>query len=258
VVVSTTTIAVMSQGRSSLNEANAVYAAARARALAGAATARVAFALRLPNDPLGSLRDPQRGPSRWWFDGAEVELVAVAESGKVDLNAGHDDLIARTLQDAALSDETRLVVEQAVDAARAEGRAIASVRAVLEPCRRLGEAAARLDSRFTVLTRSKGVTPEKLSDRQLDLIPLITSEEKDLIRRALSDKRSPLDDRRLARLRPYLSDGTSVFTVVARPLSGTNGTAPAARRSVFALHPLAPHLRLVATNWGAPVSPEFC
>lgn len=257
-IIATTAVAVLSHGRAGLIETEAVYQAARRRAIADAAIVRATYALPRNDDALKLSMASEARPAAWRFEGTLVELSAEPESGKIDLNAARPDLIAAAARSSSIGPDMVSAVENAVALARSQGRIIPGVRSVAPPCGRQSLEAGRLERRFTVLTRLAGVTPDLGSQDDLDLIPSITPEEKSMILNSLRQGRSPTDDRRLARLRPYLSDGASIYTLVAKVRAGDGAPVLSERSSTLSLHVGTPRIRAVTTKWRIDWEFEFC
>jgi hypothetical protein len=114
----------------------------------------------------------------------------------------------------------------------------------------------QLDAAFTILTGAEGVAPRSGSDEKLGLIPLLTPSDRDRIEQRIKAGRSPLDDRQLAHLRPYLSDSASLYRLTAR-LAGENGNAQG-KTALVALALRRPFLRVVGTRSLGPTIDQSC
>jgi type II secretory pathway component PulK len=187
-----------------------------ARSLADAALTRALAALEDPDDPLSDVLRSAAGPVRWTYAGTEIALSLQREAGKVDLNAGHPEMIRRLIaglaSDASLADRMLKRLQER----RSRRQAFERVSALIEPAERLSPLALRLDETFTVLSGARGIDPLAAPEAVLRAVPGIT--EADLV--AVLEARGQESRAKLAQLKarfsPWLDGERPLFRVQAR------------------------------------------
>jgi hypothetical protein len=156
-IVATLALTLLTYSRT-LSSASALYAAdIETRSWAESGLNRILLAYSRPDDPLRQRLNPDGRPVAWDYHGRTVTLSVRAESGKIDVNAGDRNHIARLLSLLIDSSQLRSIILDRIDAARSGGENIRSVAEILPPFERMTSVRDRLDSYFTVYTNQTGI-----------------------------------------------------------------------------------------------------
>ncbi len=135
---------------------------AQARALAEAGIHRAYYDLQTPS------LDPNRWQANgakllWEIDGAQVEIRALDESARVDINTGNPQLIQGLLKNAGASDEQALAISEAMQDWRDSDELKRPNGAEIEDYKAAGKKTVPTNSDFVSISELQnvlGVTPE--------------------------------------------------------------------------------------------------
>ncbi|MCJ2032091.1 hypothetical protein MKK50_22240 [Methylobacterium sp. J-043] len=250
-------VALLDEIRSSATDVGQLIEEARARGVAQAAIVRAAGSVTAEEDSIKGLLEGRVRPVRWRFEGMDVELDLEAEGDKIDLNTGHIDLITSVLTRGDPEAASRAKLLERIHQTRRSGEIFPSVRALLEPCARMGALAARLERELTVLTRAQGIQLRRTDLGNLDLIPSITQADRDIIIQSFNSGRFPLDDRRLTHLRPYISINSPYYSFSA--IIKNNGSIFALERQITVeFSVMKPNVRVVSGRWNMIETSDLC
>lgn len=160
------------------------------RALLEAGLNRMILAYERPGDSLREKLVGDGRPVEWDFAGQKLTLRVQAESGKLDLNAGHRDhiaaLVARLVPEAA----AQSLFLSGLDAARSEGQLILSVLSLLSPFDRMTARREVIEAHFTVLTGQHGFDPRTALNAVIETAPGLPDEAKQEILSARASGRA--------------------------------------------------------------------
>lgn len=254
-LISAGAIAILIEAKAGAAGVAGLAEAARARNVAQAGAARAVYGSMVAEDPLEAFSATESHPAIWRFDGLEVALSAVAESDRIDLNAGRPELVEAAVAGLTFDETLRAEVLEAFRDARARDARLPGAATLLRPCLRSGPERRRLETVFTVVTRSAGVAPRSGADESLDLIPSLTAADRDVIDHAIAIGRSPSDDRRLGHVRAYLSDRSPHHRIVARVSAGTVAIE---REATISLVIIWPYAHLIGARWRRLVASIGC
>lgn len=250
-------VALLAETRATATDVDRLVEEARARGVAQAAIARAVGSVTAAEDPMRGSPLTRARPLRWQFEGMDIDLSIEAEGDKVDINAGHLDLIAAVLEREDLEAASRADLLERIRRARSRGETFPSVRALLMPCARMSATAARLEERLTVVTRAQGIQLGRTEGANLDLIPSLTYADRYIISQAFDSGRVPLNDQRLVHLRPYVSFNSSYYRFSGR-VHGRNGGVVLERQLMVELSATRPHIRRINGTWIRQGHTDFC
>lgn len=250
-------VALLEETRATATDVDRLVEEARARGVAQAAIVRAAGSVTAAEDPMRGAPLTRARPLRWRFEGMDVDLSIEAEGDKVDVNAGHLDLVTAVLAREDLETAARADLLERIRRARTRGEIFPSVRALLMPCARMSTTAARLEERLTVVTRAQGIQLGRTEGANFDLIPSLTQVDRYVISQALDSGRLPLDDQRLVHLRPYMSFDTSYYRFAGR-VHGRDGGVILERQLMAELSVTRPHVRAISGTWLRHEHTDFC
>jgi len=213
-LISALTIGIATGIRARLRTADAEIELTINRSLADAGVVRIIAALEAVEDPL--LNDLRNAPALWTYDKQEITLSLQSEAGKVDLNAGHPELV-RSVMQAVVRDGG--LAERILDrwsALRENGHVIESVDRLLDFREKFTSAASDLETYFTTFSGAKGVDPLAAPDLVLRHIPGLT--ESDLLS-LYRQRESSGDQRELAAIKqryyPFFEGERPLFRIMA-------------------------------------------
>jgi hypothetical protein len=156
-IASALAIALMAEGRAALISARIEAQEIEARIVLDSGIERALMAFQIADDPmLERLR--QLKPVPWTWDDRSVELDLDIESGKVDVNAGHLDILMPVVSTVLGSAHAQPVLKRIL-AARGSGQRIASVSELLDARSVLTSDREKLLQVLTVYTGAEGLDP---------------------------------------------------------------------------------------------------
>lgn len=249
-VIASLLVMLQSTTRSMASGIEAEIRMRQARHLADAGLARIAAALDNPEDGmLAQLRETRA--VRWKFDGQDVDLSLISESGKIDLNASDPELIRNAAQ-LMMGDRARAQeIYRDVLARRAKGSRFVHPFEILHPQERLGPLANTAREMFTVLTGARGIDPLRASTAVLKAVPGIGERELKLLEDSRREASLFRNMRQLGNITSAFSAERPVYTLRAALTVPTGGTV--VREAIVLMRQDDPKVVVVA--WGSVIPP---